>query len=44
MWCALATCYQKLQRNEDAIRAFERAALNRDTEGIASLELARLSV
>ena len=42
MWCALASCYQRLERPDDAIRAFERAAANQDQEGIATLELARL--
>ena len=26
MWCALANCCQKLERSDEAIRAYERAA------------------
>ncbi len=42
MWCALANCYAKLHKPDEAIRAFERASQSHDAEGIASLELARL--
>ena len=40
MWCSLATCYLKLDRRDEAIRAFERAASAGGQEGrLAALEL-----
>jgi tetratricopeptide (TPR) repeat protein len=33
MWCALANCCQKLERSDEAIRAYERAATAGDQVG-----------
>ena len=42
MWCAMGGCYLALERRAEAIRSFERAVSNNDTEGIATRKLAEL--
>ena len=42
MWIAIAQCYEKLHRVDDAIHGYERAAAHDDAEGHAMLKLARL--
>jgi anaphase-promoting complex subunit 8 len=42
MWCALGLTYVALLRTEDAIRAYERALEQDDTEGVATQKLASL--
>lgn len=42
MWCAMGGCYLALERRTEAIRSFERAVSNNDTEGIATRKLAEL--
>jgi anaphase-promoting complex subunit 8 len=42
MWCAVGLCYVALGRTADAIRAYERAVAQEDTEGIATQKLASL--
>jgi anaphase-promoting complex subunit 8 len=42
MWCAVGMTYTHLQRYNDAIRAYERAIQEDDTEGIATQKLATL--
>ena len=42
MWCAMGSCFRKLDRLDEAIRSFERASSSNDQEGIATLQLAKL--
>jgi len=42
MWCAMGGCYLGLGRRADAIRSYERAVSNHDSEGIATRKLAEL--
>jgi anaphase-promoting complex subunit 8 len=42
MWCAMGLTYVALLRTEDAIRAYERALEQDDTEGVATQKLASL--
>lgn len=42
MWCAVGSAYANLQRTDDAIRAYERALEQDDSEGIATQKLAAL--
>ena len=42
MWCALGTTFMQLQQIDDAIRAYERALQQDDTEGVATQKLAAL--
>ena len=42
MWCAVGLCFVALHRTADAIRAYERAVAQEDTEGIATQKLASL--
>ncbi len=42
MWCALGTCYEQLERAEEAIKCYEKALSNQDNEGIALNKLAKL--
>lgn len=42
MWCAMGGCYLGLERRGDAIKSYERAVINKDAEGIATLKLAML--
>ena len=42
MWIAIAQCYEKLNRDDDAIKGYESAAQHDDQEGHALLKLARL--
>jgi anaphase-promoting complex subunit 8 len=42
MWCAMGQCYLGLKRRSDAIRSYERAVSNHDTEGTATRKLATL--
>eukprot|EP00741_Cyanophora_paradoxa_P019140 tig00021126_g18480.t1 len=42
MWCAMADCYEKMQRWHEAIKCYERAECHSDREGIALSKLARL--
>jgi anaphase-promoting complex subunit 8 len=42
MWCALAGCYEKLHRVQEAIKCYKRAECHNDREGIAAQRLATL--
>lgn len=42
MWCSVGLCLVALGRTSDAIRAYERAVSQDDTEGIATQKLASL--
>ena len=42
MWCAVGTCFSALHKIPDAIRAYERAVAQDDSEGIATQKLATL--
>ena len=42
MWCAIAGCYEAINRIEEAIKCYERAESNKDREGIALFKLAKL--
>jgi anaphase-promoting complex subunit 8 len=42
MWCAVGLCFVALHKIPDAIRAYERAVAQEDTEGIATQKLATL--
>jgi anaphase-promoting complex subunit 8 len=42
MWCAVGQCLSALHKIPDAIRAFERAVAQEDTEGVATQKLATL--
>ena len=42
MWCALAGCYEKQNRNNEAIKCYKRAECNNDSEGTATLRLAKI--
>jgi anaphase-promoting complex subunit 8 len=42
MWCALGLTFVQLHRTDDAIRAYERALQQDDTEGVATQKLAAL--
>jgi anaphase-promoting complex subunit 8 len=42
MWCAIGTCCLSLDKRADAIRCFERALSNNDSEGVATQKLASL--
>ena len=43
MWCAMAKCYETLPNKQDeAIKCYERAECNKDREGIALNALAKL--
>ncbi len=42
MWCAVGLCLVALHKIPDAIRAYERAVAQEDTEGIATQKLATL--
>jgi anaphase-promoting complex subunit 8 len=42
MWCAVGLCFVALHKIPDAIRAYERAVAQEDTEGIATQKLASL--
>jgi anaphase-promoting complex subunit 8 len=42
MWCAMGLTYTTLLRTEDAIKAYERALQQDDTEGVATQKLASL--
>ena len=42
MWCALAECYERLSRPQDAIRCYLRADNHQDREGLALTKLAKL--
>ncbi|CAJ1949143.1 unnamed protein product [Cylindrotheca closterium] len=42
MWCAVGLCFVALYKIPDAIRAYERAVAQEDTEGIATQKLATL--
>mgnify|MGYP003881369989 CR=1 FL=1 len=42
MWCAMAECFEKMDRPEDAIKCYLRAEGNTDREGLALGKLARL--
>jgi len=42
MWCAMGGCYLGLERRDEAVKSYERAVINNDAEGIATLKLAML--
>ena len=42
MWCAVGQCFAALHKIPDAIRAYERAVAQEDSEGIATQKLASL--
>mmetsp|Transcript_25042 Transcript_25042/g.46709 ORF Transcript_25042/g.46709 Transcript_25042/m.46709 type:complete len:463 (+) Transcript_25042:3-1391(+) len=42
MWCAVGQCFSALLKIPDAIRAYERAVAQEDSEGIATQKLAAL--
>lgn len=42
MWCALGMTYVQLHRTDDAIRSYERALQQDDSEGVATQKLAAL--
>jgi anaphase-promoting complex subunit 8 len=42
MWMALAECYEELMETENAIKCYQRAVCNVDSDGIAIYRLARL--
>jgi anaphase-promoting complex subunit 8 len=42
MWCAMAGCYEALDRKAEAIKCYERAESNKDREHIALSKLAFL--
>ena len=42
MWCALGACYESLDRDDEAIRYYERAVGYQDREGIAIKKLSQL--
>jgi anaphase-promoting complex subunit 8 len=42
MWCAVGQCFAALHKVRDAIRSYERAVAQEDTEGIATQKLAAL--
>jgi anaphase-promoting complex subunit 8 len=42
MWCAVGSCFAALHKIPDAIRAYERAVAQEDSEGIATQKLAAL--
>jgi anaphase-promoting complex subunit 8 len=44
MWNAMGTCYEKMDRKEEAVKCHEKAEKYKDKEGIALHKLAKLFI